>query len=207
MESLDRYLEALKRLFEKGLIEVPPSLSPVKTGEIIFHGEEPAEKIFGVKTGKVQLVRYLENGQMSHQYAVDNGSWFGESALFNDVYSNSAIATEPSLIVAIPKQAFLTLLHQDPEISLIFISELTEQLHIAKNIMTLRCIRSASDRVLAYLYNLKTPGQNICVLNCPIKAIAEQICLTPEVVSRSLRKLQDDGIIQRNQRKIIFLEG
>lgn len=61
-------------------------------------------------------------------------------------------------------------------ISSSLLDQLTEQLHIAKNIMALRCMRSAPDRVLSYLHNLKAPGQTTCVLNCPIKAIAEQIC-------------------------------
>ena len=206
MESLDSYIQTLNRLFEQRLIDTNYSLLTLKAGEIVFHAEEPAENIFGVKTGKIQLIRYLENGQMSHLYPMQAGAWFGESALFKDVYSSSAIATEPSQVIAISKQTFLTLLSQDSEVSLRFISQLTEQLHTAKNLMTLRCIRSANDRVLAYLHNLKMPGQNSCMLNCPIKVIAGQICLTPEVVSRSLRKLQDDGVIQRHQRKITFLE-
>ncbi|ESA33173.1 camp-binding protein [Leptolyngbya sp. Heron Island J] len=207
MESLDSYMRAFNRLFEQRLIDRTPSLLTLKAGEVVFHAEDPAERIFGVKTGKIQLVRYLDNGQMSYQYPVNNGAWFGERALFNDVYSSSAIATTPSQLIAIPKQNFLALLRYEPEMSVHFTEQLTEQLHIAKNLMTVRCIRSARDRVLVYLHSLKRPGQNTCVLESPLKAIAEQICLTPEVVSRSLRKLQDDGTIQRNQRKITFLKG
>lgn len=206
MELLDRYVQALDRLVEQGLIDAKPSWLRLKSGEMIFHTEEPARAIFGVQAGKIQLVRYLENGQMSNQYTVETGAWFGEDGLFKAVYQNSAIATQPSQVLAIPTQTFLTLLRHDPEISLTFVSQLTEQLHIAKNIMTLRCIRSAYDRVLAYLNGLKTSSKRTFFLDCSIKEVAEQICLTPEVVSRSLRKLQDDGVIQRNQRKITFLE-
>lgn len=205
MESLETYIQALDHLYEEGLIDTKPNLSTLKVGETVFHAEEPADKIFGVKAGKIQLMRYLESGQVGTQYSVAEGEWFGERALFYDVYSNSAIATQPSEIIAIPTEIFQTLLHHNSDVSLSFINQLTEQLHTAKHLMTIRCIRSANDRVLAYLDNLRAPGQNTCIMRCPIKAIAEQICLTPEVVSRSLRKLQDDGIIQRNRRKITFL--
>ena len=206
MESLDGYTQAIDRLFEQGLVDAVASLFSLKRGETVFHADEPAEKIFGVHTGKIQLVRYLENGQISNQYAVQRGAWFGESALFNEVYPNSAIATQPSEIIVIPTQTFLTLLRYEPELSLQFIRQLIEQLDVAKDIMMLRCIRSAYGRVLTYLRGLKVPDEPVCVLECSIKEIAEQICLTPEVVSRSLRKLQDDGIIQRTQRKVTFLE-
>lgn len=205
MKSLDSYLQALNHLFDEKLIDFKPSLVELKSGEIIFHTEEPADTVFGVLNGKIQLVCYLESGQSSNQYAVRDGAWFGEDALFNAVYQNSAIATQPSKVIAIPKQVFLTLLRHDPDIALSFVNQLTEQLQIAKNIIKLRCIRSAYDRVLAYLDSLRMPN-NTCVLDCAIKEVAEQICLTPEVVSRSLRKLQDDGIIERNQRKITFLK-
>ena len=207
MEPLDSYIQPLNHLFEQGLIDTHHSLLTLKAGEVVFHAEEPAEKIFGVKTGKIQLVRYLDNGQSSYQCSVQTGVWFGETSLNKDVYANSAIATEPSQVIAISKQAFLTLLGHNPEVSLLFIEQLTEQLHTARNLMTLRCIRSATDRVLAYLHSLKPAGQNTCVLKSPLKVVAEHICLTPEVVSRSLRKLQDEGIIQRDQRKITFLRG
>lgn len=206
MKSLDSYVQALDRLFGQELIDAKPVLLSIKPGEIIFHADATAQHIFGVQTGKIQLVRYFENGHMSNQYAVENGMWFGEDALFSLVYQNSAIATQPSNIIAIPKQTFLTLLRHDPEVSITFMGQLVEQLYIAKTIMTLRCIRSAYGRVLAYLNTIRPSNHSTCVLNCSIKEMAEQICLTPEVVSRSLRKLQDDGIIQRNHRKVIFLK-
>ncbi|NEQ53581.1 MAG: Crp/Fnr family transcriptional regulator [Leptolyngbya sp. SIO3F4] len=206
MESLDGYMQALNRLLEQNLIDAKPSLISLKQGEIVFHAEEPARHIFGIQTGKVQLVRYLESGQMSNQYALQSGAWFGEDALFNTDYQNSAIAIQPTQAIVVPKHSFLTLLQKEPDISLAFIQQLTKQLYTAKDLMTLRCIRSAHERVLAYLYDLKISESQTCFLDCSIKEIAEKICLAPEVVSRSLRKLQDDGIIERNQRKIIFLK-
>ncbi len=206
MESLDNYIQALDALYQQGRIDVRPSLLTRKAGEIIFHAEEPAQTIFGVATGKIQLVHYLESGQMINQYAVQSGMWFGEDGLFKSVYQNCAIAIRPAQLIAIPTEAFIELLHHDSQLSLAFIQQLTEQLHITKNMMTIRCIRSACDRVLTYLQTLTTPNKATVSLNSSIKEIAAQICLTPEVVSRSLRKLQDNGIIQRNQRKITFLE-
>ena len=206
MEPLDTYLQTLNRLFESELIDAKPSILEPGAGEVIFHAGESAQTIFGIRAGKVELVRYLENGQMGHQYALESGAWLGEGALFNTVYQSSAIATQSCQIIAVPKRAFLTLLRHDPEISLTFIGQLTEQLHTAKNLMMLRCIRSAYDRVLAYLHGLTTASSHTCSLDRSLKEIAEQICLTPEVVSRTLRKLQQDGIIQRNQREITFLE-
>ena len=206
MEQLDNYMQAFERLFEQGLVDVKPTSLSFNSGEIVFHAEESARTIFAVQTGRIQLVQYLENGQMVNQYAVDSGAWFGEDGLYRSVYSHSAIAAQPCEIIAVPKQILLTLLRHDPELMLSFIGQLAEQLHIAKNLMILRCIRSAHDRVLAYLNSLGTSQQRTFFLDRPIKEIAAQICLTPEVVSRALRKLQDDGIIQRNQRKITLLQ-
>lgn len=206
MESLDNYIKSLETLYGEGVIDVKPTLLTYKAGEIIFHGEEPAHEIFGVHTGKIQLVHYLENGQMVNQYAVQPGMWFGEDGLFKQTYQSCAIATQPTQLITVPTQAFMLLLRHNSQLSLSFIRQLTEQLHITKKMMTLRCIRSAYERVLTYLNILTPTNSSTVLLNCSIKEIAEQICLTPEVVSRTLRKLQDDGIIQRHHRKITFLE-
>lgn len=206
MEPLDNYINALDALYKNGGIDAKPSLLTRKAGEIIFHAEEPAQTIFGVQTGKIQLVHYLESGQMINQYVVNPGMWFGEDGLSKPTYQNCAIAIQPSRIVTIPTSAFAELLRCHSPLSFTFIQQLTEQLHITKNIMTLRCIRSAYDRVLTYLQALTPNNSSTFYLSCSIKEIAEQICLTPEVVSRSLRKLQDNGIIQRHQRKITFLD-
>ncbi len=206
MESLDNYIQSLETLYGEGVIDVKPTLLTYKAGEIVFHGEEPAQDIFGVQTGKIQLVHYLENGQMVNQYAVQPGMWFGEDGLFKLSYQSCAIATQPSQLITVPTQAFLLLLRHNSQLSLRFISQLTEQLHITKKMMTLRCIRSAYERVLTYLNILTPTNSSTIFLNCSIKEIAEQICLTPEVVSRTLRKLQDDGVIKRQHRTITFLE-
>lgn len=204
MELLDNYIQALDRLFELGLIETKPSLLAFNAGEIVFHAQEPAPMIFGVKTGEIQLHRYLETGQQGIQYVVGGGEWLGEGALFNGVYQNSAIATHPSQILAVSTAAFLTLLRHDPDSNLRFIAQMTEQLNTAKTLMTVRCLRLARDRVLEYLRLLKPPHTDTYCLDRSLKDIAEQICLSPEVVSRALRKLQDEGIIHRNHRKITF---
>ncbi|MGD1853677.1 MAG: Crp/Fnr family transcriptional regulator [Leptolyngbyaceae cyanobacterium] len=205
MESLDSYIQTLDQLFEQRLIDARPTLLTLKPGETVFQAEASATHIFGVKAGKIQLIRYLENGQMIHQYAVHSDAWFGENALLGTTYQNCAIAAQPSEVVSIPAEAFITLLRHRRDMPLVFIEQLVGQLHVAKNLITLRSIRSASERVLAYLNSVSAPEQRTYVLESSIKEMAEHISLAPEVVSRSLRKLQDEGIIRRSQRKITFL--
>jgi len=83
-------------------------------GEKIFLEEEPADVMYMVRSGRVDIITYgtvLEN--------VRTGGIFGEMALIDDApRSAAAMAAEPTEVVAIDKQAFLTLIRDDPELAL-----------------------------------------------------------------------------------------
>ncbi|MBX2865715.1 MAG: Crp/Fnr family transcriptional regulator [Leptolyngbyaceae cyanobacterium MAG.088] len=202
---MHNYIHTLDQLFELGLIEVKPTVLSFGAGEAVFHSQDAALTIFGIITGKIQLLRYFEAGQQGLQYVVSGGDWFGEDVLFKSTYQSTAIAIQSSQVLAIPASSFLTLLEYDPDISRQFIIQMAVQLNTAGVLMAIRDLRSAQTRVLEYLKLLTPSDHSTCILDCSLKEIAAQTSLSPEAVSRSLRKLQDDGIIHRDKRKIIFL--
>jgi CRP/FNR family transcriptional regulator, cyclic AMP receptor protein len=83
-------------------------------GEKIFLAEEPANTMFIVRSGRVDVITYgtvLEN--------VQAGGMFGELALIDDGdRSAAAMAAEPTEAVAIDKATFLKLVREDPEFAL-----------------------------------------------------------------------------------------
>ena len=187
-------------------METQPTVLSLGAGEAVFHSQGPALNIFGVVAGKIQLLKYFEAGQQGLQYVASSGAWFGEDVLFKSTYQSTAIAIQSSQVLAISTPVFLTLLEHDPDISRQFIIQMAVQLNTAGALMAVRGLRSAQTRVLEYLKLLTPADSSTCILDCSLKEIAAQTSLSPEAVSRSLRKLQDDGIIHRDKRKIVFLQ-
>jgi CRP/FNR family transcriptional regulator, dissimilatory nitrate respiration regulator len=70
-------------------------------------------------------------------------------------------------------------------------------------LLNLRSIRSPRDRVLHYLQLVAQSNQ--VNLERSFKDIAEEIGIAPEVFSRALASLEQDGAIGRSQRNIHLL--
>ncbi|MBE9213476.1 Crp/Fnr family transcriptional regulator [Plectonema cf. radiosum LEGE 06105] len=173
-------------------------------GEILFYQNEVANAVFVVDYGCIKLIHYIDDGTTVNHYAVKPGEYFAEVALFNETYVCSAIAKNLTRVISFPKQLFLDALHSDANLSRKFTEQLARRLHQTKLLLELRGIRSARDRFLHYLQVMIPPDQTTLDLEQPLKDVASDIGITPEALSRVLSQLQNEGILTRFKRKIIF---
>jgi CRP-like cAMP-binding protein len=176
----------------------------IVVGQTLFLEKDTAEAIYALEFGQIRLLHYSESGQIVQHYRIFAGESFAEVVLFTDKYLCTAIAEAPSRVVIFPKQLFLDALQQDVGLSTKMMEQLSIRLHQAKTLITTRGIRSARDRVLHYLQIAAQPDRTTVTLERPFKEIAEEIGISPEAFSRTLRELQQEGIITRSRKKILF---
>ena len=178
------------------------SLRNLVAGQILFLQNDSAEAIFAVESGRIRLVHYTEDGQQLDRYSVRAGESFAEPALLNRAYDCTAIADVASRVWVLPKQPFLTALRQYPDLAEVFIAQLAQHLHETRLLLMLRSIRSAQRRVLRYLQmNVQADGVTVN-FDRPLKDLAEDLDLTPETLSRTLKQLQTEGTISRRKRRV-----
>lgn len=175
-------------------------------GQVLFHRNEKSHKIYIVQSGQIRLLHYTTSGQSISHYVVGVGEICAEVVLFLEDYACSAIAEEATQVLAFPKQEFLTALQQDSNFAVAFIKQLSNRLHTTKVMVELRSIRSAQERVLHYLRLLVPPERNTVVLEQPLKDMAADLSMSPEVLSRTLSHLANQGAIARQKRTITLLE-
>lgn len=176
------------------------SIQRLDTGQILFAQHEVVQAAFILDSGKIQLVSYTEDGQQIHHYTVRAGESFAEVALFNERYLCTAIASTPSQVLVLPKQAYLTALKSSSLLAEMFMAQLAHRLHDSKILLELRSIRPARQRVLHYLQlNVQADGVTV-KLDRPLKEIADDLGLTPEAFSRTLNHLHEQRIINRRKR-------
>jgi CRP/FNR family transcriptional regulator, dissimilatory nitrate respiration regulator len=171
-------------------------------GEILFTQTELAEAVFMVESGCILLFNYTEDGHRIKHYSARAGELFAELMLFHDTYLCTAIADTRSRVLVFPKQPFLTALKHSPELTELLMFQLATRLHESKMLLEVRSIRSAHRRVLHYLQLLTPPQSDTLILDRPLKDIALDVGLTPEALSRSLKYLQETGVISRSQREV-----
>lgn len=193
-------------------LSTPESLPPVLraaityqnlvAGQVLFHQRDQALAIFAVEIGRLRLVRYTCEGNLVVFQVARSGESFGESALFSDVYRCNAVAEVPSRVIVYPKQLLLRVLRDQPDLAEDFMERLVRKSQSLKVRLELRSIRAARDRVLQYLLVAAQPGETTVNLDRPLKDIASELGLSPEVLYRTLAQLEREGIITRARGQI-----
>ncbi|CUS88036.1 Crp/Fnr family transcriptional regulator, partial [Candidatus Kryptonium thompsonii] len=125
-------------------------------------------------------------------------------------YDSSCEAIEDSILLFIPREKFLQLFVKNPKISLKILQgfakrlkELTQQIEklTSKDVPQ----RLATYLVEEYEKQCQSRGGNELTLNISRSMLASYLGTVIETLSRALRKLQDDGLIEVKGKKIVIL--
>lgn len=177
----------------------------LEKNQILFNQGETADAIFWMESGRVKFVKFTEQQTITY-YSASTDEGFAETALYFDTYACTALAEIPSRVLAIPKQAFLEALHESPALSEKYLAHLTRRLSAVKQLLELRSLRSARDRLLRYLFNRLPPGQTSVPLVSSLKALAAELNISPEVLYRTFAQLEAENVLSRRQGSITFSE-
>ncbi len=182
------------------------TLRQLEPGEALFHQGDKANAIFEVERGQVQLIRHAIDGRRIILHTARQGEVFAEAALFSDTYHCDAVAVVASRVAAYPKRALLAAFRKEAAIAEKFMSLLTRQIHVLRNRLEERNIRSARGRVLSYLALAADPNTRVVRLDGTLMNLAAEIGLTHEPLYRTLSALVKERIIRRDGAQIILLK-
>ncbi|MEA2737854.1 MAG: hypothetical protein QOH05_1161, partial [Acetobacteraceae bacterium] len=88
--------------------------------EVLFHQDDPVMALYRLETGRIRLVRHLEDGTTVILHSARSGETFAEASAFADAYHCDAVAEVASRVAAVTKSEFLAALARDPEASFRF---------------------------------------------------------------------------------------
>lgn len=166
-------------------------------GETLFAAGDATRGFFAVRTGRIRLVRFGASGRETVLFVAGPGERFAEASLFAETYHCDAQVVTESSVACFPKTAALDLLRSDAESRLDLTADLARQVLELRSALTLRDIRSARERVLAHLVaRAGADGRTIAIRGL-LKDIAATIGLAPEVLYRTLARLETERVIRR----------
>lgn len=178
--------------------------------EHIFEKDAVSTDVFFVVRGKIRIVNYSVSGREISFADIFEGDYFGElSAIDAQPRSAGAMAVEDTLIMALPRRLFLTLLADNPQTALRVMRRLAQMLRCAgERIMDLSTV-AAQNRVHAELLRQakghKTTGNAAVIEPIPIHSdIASRVSTTRETVARVLNDLARRGIVQRTRTALLI---
>ena len=102
-----------------------------KPGQSLFYAGNPASGVYCILSGTVKLETPNEEGKNQIAQIYTKGGMIGYRALFSeDQHASNAVAVEPTEVCFIPKTLLLELIQKNPELSLQFLKQLSDDFRL-----------------------------------------------------------------------------
>jgi CRP-like cAMP-binding protein len=194
--------DGLTHLAESAFAGLKPTIRKLAAGETLFATGDPTRGFFAVRRGQIRLARFSASGRETVLFVAGPGERFAEASLFAETYHCDAQAVAESAVACFPKTEVLSLLQNDAAARLDLTADLARQVMELRSALTLRDIRSARERVLAYLVAQAGADGRTVAIKGLLKDVAATIGLAPEVFYRTLAQLEAERVIRRGDGRI-----
>ncbi len=184
--------------------DIVPVIRRLAAGETLFAAGDETRGFFRVREGRVRLVRFGTEGRETALFTAGPGERFAEASLFAQRYHCDAIALSDAVVACYPKAACLARLNDDALVRLDLTADLARQVMTLRARLTLRDIRSAHERVLAFLVAEAGDDGRTVAFDGSLREIASAIGLSPEAFYRTLARLEAEGAIEREAGRIVL---
>lgn len=166
-------------------------------GAIVFHQGEVASAFFLILEGWVKIYRTTPDGLEVVLHVLRRGETFAETAIFGGGrYPTSAETVSSARLLRIDGESFRTQVCERPELALSMLASSSSQLdRLTEQIEQIK-VRSAPQRIAAFLIRLTPVREGPVELELPFEKalIANRLGMKPESFSRALGKLKAQGI-------------
>lgn len=199
------------RLFEFPLLQALPPAAMAKlaaaarvkrfqAGDRVFRQGDDARAFYAILSGGARVVRLLPDGNERVLHRLRAGQTFAEAAVLSmPRYPATGIATAtPTEMAEIPAKEFVALFEGDPAVAKAIVASLAGWLvHLVGRVEELTVL-SADARLARHLLDLpSSQGVKGLEIKLPLakKDLAAHLAITPETLSRVLRRWRDRGIV------------
>lgn len=186
----------------------------LKKDDVIFREGDEALHYFQVMSGSVKMITNSPEGQEFIQGIFKMNDSFGEPPLLCSFpYPSSAVALEPSTIIKLSKERFLTLLRENFEIHLRLDQVLCQRLRYKSMVLSEISSYDPEHRITSLLNYLKSDSidqgnKQDAILKgeytVPFtrQQLADMSGLRVETVIRTVKKMEEEGKLKLVGRKI-----
>jgi CRP/FNR family transcriptional regulator, cyclic AMP receptor protein len=179
------------------------SRTTLRTRQIVFSQEDPADAVFYIEKGKIELKVVSPQGKEAVLAILGVGEFVGEGALASQpLRMATATATTDCSVMRIEKSAMIEVLRNEPAFSALFVSYLlTRNIHIEENLVDqlFNSTEKRLARLLLLLANVGKEGKPEPVIpKVSQETLAEMIGTTRSRVSFFMNKFRRLGLIEYN---------
>lgn len=177
--------------------------------EMIFRQGDQVPGVYIVGSGLVRVFKLGASGKEHVLHLAGPGKTFAEAAaIAGFACPANAETVEDSVLCLLPEEPFAAFLQADHASTLAMLASMAMWLHHVIDLLEDVVLRDAAGRLARHLIE-SAGATGVVELASSRKHLASHLNLTPETLSRTQRRLIDDGLIrqERDQLTIVDLAG
>lgn len=180
-------------------------------GDVVYLLGEEGHELYMVESGRVRSCNYSLGGKEIQYTAWQAGDCFGELSLIDGLCRvHSAYAQGSTDLLVLQKQDFESLYAEHHEIAVEINKLLSRRLRLAHTVINDATVLPMKDRLVRLLARLGysvgvEDAHGVSVLEgFTHENLARLLASTREGISRELKQLEEEGLIQRSYGKILI---
>jgi CRP/FNR family transcriptional regulator len=184
-----------------------------KKNQIIFHEGEPGLYLFMIRSGNVKIYKLSEDGKEKILGVFGADDFFAELPLLDGgKYPASAETLSPATVICLSRGNFMKILSDHPQIMSKIHEIVGSRLRHFTSMVTDLTLKDASRRLAGFLMekakekDLFSAKEIRFPMELTHQEIASLIGTARETVSRTLRQLQKEGVIEIKDHYITVLD-
>ena len=167
-------------------------------GEWLFSVGDKAEGFFCLVKGEIRVYKMDEQGREVEIVRLGPGDFLGEAIVFTAPrFPAYAQATKDSDVLFIEKKRLFQSVEKDPALAKFFIILLAKKCVVLNQRVEALGLKTVRQRLIQYLLS-RCDGESRCEIELKIKKVelAKLLGTISETLSRNLKQLQDEGLIE-----------
>lgn len=181
----------------------------LKKGEKVFLEKDKVDTIYVVLTGKAAMYRMNEEGQKKVVYILDEGQILNEVVFDEKPASITCDAFEKSQIICFKRDKLLNIMERDFELTKRVINMMARKIRRLyrqlKNTVPIKMDKKVAAKLwkLSRDYGVEVEDGTLINLNITITYLAEMLGSPRETISRSIKALEEKGLVKYSNRRMI----
>lgn len=218
MDAMKARIEALRgiplfsSLDEKSLSEIAGLLIDRKIPKdaVIMEEGTLGDYMYVIQEGQVKVAKMSDDGREKILEILGPGEFVGEMALLDrEPRSASVKTTQACLLLALSRADFMSLLAQNPDLSLELIRELSRRLRETDEQirgLLFERVEGRTRRLLRRLAKDAVPDSPDRLATAPVthQQLADLVGTSRETVTRVIKELKDEGWLQQEGKRYLI---
>ncbi len=189
-------------------LERVTTLTNVPRGRVFYRPEDPGERLFLLRQGRVQLYRISPEGKKLIIATLGPGALFGEMALLGQQMHNAfAEAMEDCSIMVMSRSDLERLILNDVRLGRRILALTHKRLSDAEARLEDMAFKSIPARLASLLLRLAAEQDGVTITGLTHQDLAETIGTYRETATQVLNDLKSEGLIEIGRKRITILDA